>query len=360
MESLAMRIRLDADSGTNRGGLQGAFDDHPADERTMKAFVYERYGSPDVLELRDVDVPEPGDEQVLVRVRAASVNPYDWHFMRGQPYFMRLFVGLRKPKRTCLGADVAGVVEAVGTNVTRFRKGDEVFGDIAENTTGSFGQYVCVPASELEHKPSNASFEQAAAIPIAGLTALQGLRDKGRLERGQTVLINGASGGVGTYAVQIAKAFGANVTAVCSTRNLELVRSIGADHVVDYTQESFTEGGQRYDVFFDCIGNHSLTASRRVVATNGIYVGVGSNDHGVVLGPLKRMLRLQLLRPFVSQTMVTLMAKKSGADLQLLKDMHEAGSIRSVIDRTYSLTETPEAIRYVEKGHARGKVVITV
>jgi NADPH:quinone reductase-like Zn-dependent oxidoreductase len=314
----------------------------------MKAIVYERYGSPDVLELRDINKPSVSDDGVLVRVRAASTNPYDWHFMRGKPYFTRLMFGFPRPKAPGLGADLAGEVEAVGKDVTRFRPGDAVFGEGA----GSFAEYTCVPEGTLALKPANLSFEQAAAVPMAGVTALQGLRDSGKIQAGQKVLVLGASGGVGTFAVQIAKSYGAEVTGVCSTKNVERVRSIGADHVVDYTHEDFTRSDARYDLMLDTIGNRSLRECRRVLASKAVYVHVG--------GRMARVLALPIVSPFVSQSLVQLIAKRNKDDLEILKGLIEAGKITPVIDRTYPLSDVPEAIRYLEEGHARGKIVITV
>jgi NADPH:quinone reductase-like Zn-dependent oxidoreductase len=314
----------------------------------MKAIVYEMYGSPDVLELRDIDKPSVSDDGVLVRIRAASANPYDWHFMRGKPYFTRLMFGLFKPKAHGLGADLAGEVEAVGKDVTRFRPGDAVFGEAA----GSFAEYTCVPERWLARKPANLTFEQAAAVPMAGVTALQGLRDSGKIQSGQKVLILGASGGVGTFAVQIAKSFGAEVTGVCSTKNVEMVRSIGADHVVDYTCEDFTRSEARYDLLLDTIGNRSLRECRRVLQPKAVYVHVG--------GRMARVLALPIVSPFVSQNLVQLIAKRSSADLEILSGLIEAGKVTPVIDRTYKLSEVPAAIGHLEEGHARGKVVITV
>jgi NADPH:quinone reductase-like Zn-dependent oxidoreductase len=324
----------------------------------MKAIVYDKYGSPDdVLELREIDRPIVEDDEVLVRVRAASVNPYDWHWVTGLPYFSRIQFGLLKPKANGPGADLAGQVEAVGDNVTQFRPGDEVFGEVE---TGSLAQYVCVSEDSVVPKPGNLTFEQAAAVPMAALTALQGLRDKGRIQPGQKVLINGASGGVGTFAVQLAALFGAEVTGVCSTRNVDMVRSIGADHVVDYTQEDFTRNGQRYDLMFDLVGNRSVSDCRRVLNPKGVYVAsFGQPDHRW-LGPLAQLLRMLLLSPFVSQKMVTFVAKTTNEDLHFLKDRIEAGKVTPVIDRTYPLSDVPEAIRYLEEGHARGKVAISV
>lgn len=326
-----------------------------APKNPMKAIVYCDYGSPDVLKLEDIEKPVPGDDQVLVRVRAASVNPLDWHYMRGTPYVMRLDGGLRKPKDTRLGVDFAGTVEAVGKNVTQFKAGDEVFG----GRTGAFAEYVVAPEQKLARKPENMTFEQAASVPIAALTALQALRDKGRVQPGQRVLINGASGGVGTFAVQIAKSMGAHVTGVSSTRNVELVRSLGADQAIDYTREDFTQGGQRYDVIIDMVGNHSLSAYRRVLNPKGIYVMVGG-PKGQWIDPMPRVAQMFVYSAFVDQELVFLLAQLSKEDLTILRELMEAGKITPVIDRRYKLNEIPDAIRYLEEGHARGKVVITV
>ncbi len=321
----------------------------------MKAVVYYKYGSPDVLKCEEIEKPTAGDNEVLIRVRAASVNPFDWHFMRGTPYMVRIMAGLRKPKDKRLGVDVAGQVEAVGRNVTQFKPGDEVFGACR----GAFAEYACTSESALVMKPDNVTFEQAASVPIAAFTALQGLRDKGHIQPGQKVLINGAAGGVGTFAVQIAKSFGAEVTGVCSTRNVDMVRSIGADRVIDYTQEDFTKSGQRYDLFFDCVGNHSLSACRRVLNPKGIYIVVGGPG-GRWLGPLARMLKTLVLSRFVSQNLVMFLAKASKEDLTVMHELMKAGKVTPVIDKRYKLSEVPEAIRYLEEGHARGKVVITL
>jgi NADPH:quinone reductase-like Zn-dependent oxidoreductase len=323
----------------------------------MKAAVYTRYGSPDVVQIKDVEKPVPKDDEVLLKVRAASVNPLDWHFMRGLPYLLRMMAGLRKPKITGLGVDVAGQVEAVGRNVTQFKAGDEVFG----SCRGAFAEYVCTSESVLVKKPDNVTFEQAASVPVAAFTALQGLRDKGHIQPGKKVLINGAAGGVGTFAVQIAKAFGAEVTGVCSTRNVDMVRSIGADRVIDYTQEDFTKSGQRYDLFLDCVGNHSLLACRRVLNPKGVYVPVGGTSGPWMIGPLARALTTLVLSWFVSQKLVIFfLAKSNKADLTVLCELMAAGKVTPIIDRRYSLSEVPEAIRYLEEGHARGKVVITL
>jgi NADPH:quinone reductase-like Zn-dependent oxidoreductase len=323
----------------------------------MKAIIYHRYGSPDVLQYQELEKPIPADDQVLIQVRAASVNPYDWHFIRGIPSFIRLFTGIRAPKSTRLGADVAGVVEAAGRNVTGFKSGDAVFGTAA----GSFAEYVCAPASSLALKPENLSWEQAAAVPIAGITALQGLRDKGKIQPGQHVLINSASGGVGTFAVQIAKSFGARVTGVCSAGNIELVRSIGADDVIDYTRENFLHGSERYDLLFDLVGNNPLSACLRVLEPHGTYIGCGGG------GPDRRSIELLgsmlssiLIAPFVTQKMPGLLAKVNAADLTFLADLMRAAKVTPVLDRSYSLSETADAIRYLEQCHARGKVAITI
>jgi NADPH:quinone reductase-like Zn-dependent oxidoreductase len=339
---------------TNECGKTAALT-HP-----MKAIVRCDYGQAN-LKLEDVEKPVPDDDQILVKVHAVSVNPYDWHFVEGTPYVMRAFgVGLRKPKEIRLGVDFAGTVEGVGKNVTQFKPGDEVFG----GRDGAFAEYVCRRAvGAIAPKPAGLTFEQAASINIAGITALQGVRDKGQVQAGQKVLINGASGGVGTFAVQIAKSFGAEVTGVCSTRNLEMVRSLGADHVIDYTKEDFTKGDQRYDVILDNVGNHSLSEYRRLLTPNGIYVligGGGANEQGF-LGGLAKALDAAVYSKLVKQKMGMMMADPSTKDLTLLADMMQSGKIKPVIDRTYkSLSEIPEAIRYVEEGHARGKVVITV
>ena len=326
------------------------------EQETMKAIVYRCYGSPDVLEFADVEKPAPADDEILVKVIAASVNPLDWHYMRGSPYIMRLGSGIGAPKDSRLGVDFAGTVEAVGKNVTRFKPGDEVFG----GRSGAFAEYVTVPEDRaLALKPANMTFEQSAAVPIAGLTALQALRDKGKIQPGQKVLINGASGGVGTFAVQIAKSFGAEVTGVCSTRNMEMVRSIGADHVIDYTQEDYTKSGKRYDLIIDMVGNHSLLANRQVLNPDGIFVMVGG-EKGDWLGPLMRPLKGLMLSPFVDQEFVMLLARLRKDDLAVLSDLMQAGKVTPVIDRRYTLSEVPAAIRYSEEGHARGKIAINL
>jgi len=329
-------------------------------EPHMKAVVYTDYGSPDVLEIRDIKLPVPNDDQVLIRVRAASINPLDWHYIEGTPYIMRAFgVGLRKPKDPRLGVDMAGEVEAIGKNVTQFKPGDEVFG----GRNGAFAEYVCARADRaIALKPSNITFEQAASVPIAAITALQGLRDKGHISPGQKVLINGASGGVGTFAVQIAKSWGAEVTGVCSTRNLDLVRSLGADHVIDYTKEDFTKGEQRYDVILDNVGTQPLSGFKRALVPNGICVmigGGGPNDGGLI-GPMARPIKALFLSPFMTQKMGMMMAELNKKDLNVLGDLMQSGKVKPVIDRTYPLSQIADAIRYLEQGHARGKVVITI
>ena len=320
----------------------------------MKAIVYRCYGSPDVLKLEDVEKPTPADNEVLVKVHAASVNPYDWHFMRGSPYFMRLLAGLGAPDDPSMGVDFSGTVEAAGSKVTRFKPGDEVFG----GRGGAFAEYVAVPEDRaLALKPANMTFEQAASVPMAAITALQALRDNGKIEPGQKVLINGASGGVGTFAVQIAKSFGAEVTGVCSTRNVDMVRSIGADHVLDYTREDYTKSGQRYDLIIDNVGNHSLLANRRVLNPDGIFVIVGGSG-GDWLGPLMRPISALMLSPFVGQEFGMLLAQMRQDDLATLGDLMRSGKMTPVIDRRYSLSEVPAAIQYSEEGHARGKIII--
>ena len=323
----------------------------------MKAIVYHRYGAPDVLQYQEIEKPTPADGQVLIQVRASAANPYDWHFIRGTPSFIRLFTGIRAPKSPRLGADVAGVVEAIGPNVSVFKPGDAVFG-IA---SGSFAEYACAPESSLALKPDNLTWEHAACAPIAGITALQGLRDKGKVQPGQRVLINGAAGGVGTFAVQIAKSFGAHVTGVCSTRNVELVRSLGADEVIDYSRENFLGAGRRYDLFFDLVGNSHLSACLRVLHPKGTYIGCGGGgpDRGS-MELVGSMLHSVVIAPFVSQKMPGLLAKVNTADLTALADLMRTGKVTPVLDRSYPLSETALAIGYLEQCHARGKVAITV
>ncbi len=322
----------------------------------MKAIVQDEYGPPDVLKLGDIEKPEIGDGEVLVRVHAAGLDRGVWHLMTGLPYLVRLFgYGLRAPKNPVPGMDVAGIVEAVGENVARFQPGDEVFG-VGE---GAFAEYARAREDKLAPKPANLTYEQAAALAISGLTALQGLRDHGRVEPGQEALVIGASGGVGTFAVQIARAFGASVTGVCSTTKVEMVRSIGADHVIDYTSEDFADGGRRYDVILDIGGNSSLRRLRCALAPKGTLVIVGGEGGGRWLGVVGRLLRAHLLFPFVGQKLGTFVSSENHEDMIVLKELIESGKVTPVIDRTYPLAEVPEAIRYLEEGHARGKVVIT-
>jgi NADPH:quinone reductase-like Zn-dependent oxidoreductase len=326
----------------------------------MKAIVYHQYGSPDVLELTEVEKATPKDDEVLLKVHAASVNPADWHLLRGKPYIARLQLGLRKPKDRVLGCDVAGQVEAVGKNVTMLQPGDEVFGSPFMHGFGAFAEYVCVSEDLLAPKPAPLSFEQAAAVPLAASTALQGLRDHGRIEPGHKVLIIGASGGVGTFAVQTAKSFDAEVSGVCSTRNVDMVRSLGADHVIDYTQEDFTQSGQKYDLIFQLAGTRSPSECRRALTSEGTLVLSSGESDGRWIGPVDRIIKALVLSPFVSQKMASFTVKPNKEDLQFLKQLIEAGTLTPVIDRMYSLSETPEAIRYLEEGRAQGKVVITV
>lgn len=321
----------------------------------MKAVVYTKYGSPDVLQLKDVEKPAPKENEILIKIYAASVNAYDWHLLTADIFLMRLMgVGLLKPKYTGLGADIAGRIEAVGKNVKQFQPGDEVYGMVK----GGFAEYASAPEDVLALKPTNLSFEESAAVPMAAITALQGLRDKGRIQAGQKVLINGASGGVGTFAVQIAKSFGAKVTAVCSTRNVEQARSLGADHVIDYTKEDFTQskGGQQYDLILAANGYHPLSAYKRALTPKGIYVMAG--------GSRAQMFQAILLGSLMSETggrkMGGISAKRNQKDLVILKELLEAGKVVPVIDRRYPLSEAAEALRYLGEGHARGKVVITV
>src|SRR5438309_79749 len=323
----------------------------------MKAIVNCEYGVGN-LQLRDLEKPSPNDNEVLVRVRAASINPVDGHLIRGS-WMMRPMSGLRKPKNTRFGTDFAGTIEAIGKNVTNFKPGDEVFG--AKN--GAVADYICVKADRaIVMKPVNITFEQAGSVGVAGVTALQGLRDKGNIQAGQKVLINGASGGVGTFAVQIAKAFGAEVTGVCSTRNVDLVKSIGADHVIDYTREDFTKTDQHYDMIYDLVGNHSFSERRQILTPNGICVLAGIGGDGVhpeswgrILGNFKTAFQSK----FTSQKFVTYIAKLTKDDLNVLRDLMQSGKVVPVIDRTYKMSRTQDAVRYLEEGHARGKVVIT-
>lgn len=321
----------------------------------MKSIVYSKYGSPDVLSCEEIEKPTTGDNEVSIKVHAASVNPLDWHFMRGTPYFIRMMIGLRKPRSKRLGVDVAGQVEAIGKNVTQFKPGDDVFG----SCRGAFAEYVCTTERVIVAKPVNVTFEQAASVPVAAITALQGLRDKGHIQPGQKVLINGAAGGVGTFAVQLARSFGADVTGVCSTRNVQMVRSIGADRIIDYALEDFTKSGQQYDIILDAVGNHSWPAIKLVLNPEGTYVGVGGPTGRWKMG-LTQMIKTHVLSWFVSQNYTSFIAKLKAEDLIFIRDLIQAGKITPVIDRQYQLNEVPEAIRYLEQGHARGKVVITV
>jgi len=321
----------------------------------MKAIVYHNYGSPDVLSIEEVEKPSPGDEEVLIRIRAASVNPYDYHLMRGI-YLMRPMFGLRRPKHTRPGVDFAGEVEAVGKNVTRFQSGDAVFGAVR----GAFAEYACAPENRLASKPANLTFEQAAAVPMVGLTALQALRDKGRIQPGQKVLINGAAGGIGTFAVQIAKHFGAHVTGVCSTGSMDIVRSLGADHVIDYTAEDFTRSAERYDLMFDLAGNRSLSDCLRVITPKGMFIAGGMRPGGPWIGPLPRLLSVLVGSWFVSQKVVFFIAKSSVEDLDFLKELIEANKLTPVIDRCYPLSEVRKAVWHIKEGHPRGKTVVTV
>jgi NADPH:quinone reductase-like Zn-dependent oxidoreductase len=324
----------------------------------VKAIVYDKYGSPDVLRLREIDRPTVTEDGVLVRVHAASVNPVDWHTMMGTPYLVRMQAGLRKPKGEGLGVDFAGTVEEVGKDVKHFQSGDEVFG----GRSGSLAEYVCVREERaVVHKPAGVTFEQAGAVAVAAISALQGLRDKGKIQPGQKVLINGASGGVGSFAVQIAKSFGTEVTAVCSTRNVDTARSIGADHVVDYTEGDFTRNGRRYDLILDVAGNRSWSDYKRVLDENGTLVVVGGPKGNRWIGPLSQALKLRLGAIGGSRRIVApFLAKINKADLVVLQKLLEAGTITTVIDRQYELSEAPEAFRYLGDGHARGKIVITV
>jgi NADPH:quinone reductase-like Zn-dependent oxidoreductase len=329
----------------------------PMTDSRMKAIVHYDYGSPDVLRLEETEKPVCSEDQALVRVRAVSLNPVDWHYMRGTPYLLR--AGERapfKPDDVRLGVDLAGDVEAVGNSIKQLKPGDAVFG----TRFGSLAEYVCASEKSLIVKPVEITFEEAAAIPVAGMTALQGLRDEGKLQRGQKVLINGASGGVGTFAVQIAKSFGADVTGVCSTRNISMVQSIGADHVVDYTREDFTESGRQYDLILDMVGTHSLSDYRRALTPNGTLVVVGSLDKGRWLGPLAGAIRAVIYSKVVSQQFLFFISHTNREDLAILADLMKTGKMRSIIDRRYGLRQVPEAMRYLEEGHARGKVIVTL
>ncbi len=324
----------------------------------MKAIVYTKYGSPDVLHLQEVEKPTPKENEVLVKIHAASANPADWHTMRGEPFLARLVNGVFKPKNPRLGADLAGTVEAVGKNVTQFKVGDAIFGELSLSGMGSFAEYICADENTaLALKPANLSFEEAAAVPLAAFTALQGLRDAGHIQAGQKVLINGASGGVGTFAVQIAKSYGAEVTGVCSGRNLELVRSIGADHVIDYTKEDFTKTAQKYDLIYCAVGNRSITDYKQALKPQGACVIAGFTSLGLLfshmlIGPrrVRDGKRVELMET----------AHPNQKDLLVIKELLESGKMKPVIDKSYPLSETAEAIRYLETSRARGKVVINV
>ncbi len=322
----------------------------------MKAIVYYSFGSPDVLKYEDIEKPVPNDNEVLIKVRAASVNPLDWKLMKGGPGIVRFLLGLRKPRIKRPGVDVAGQVEAVGKNVTRLKPGDEVFGACR----GAFAEYVCTPESKLALKPAKMTFEQAASVPVAAFTALQGIRDKARIRPGQKIFINGAAGGVGTFTVQIAKSFGAEITGVCSTRNVDMVRSLGADHVIDYTREDFTKTERRYDVLFDNVGNHSLPSCRRLLNPGGTYIMVGAPGNVRLSGLLARLIGMFVLSWFSRKKMAFVLAKINKEDLTTLGEWIAAGKVTPVIDRRYGLREVPDAFRYLEQGHARGKVVITL
>jgi NADPH:quinone reductase-like Zn-dependent oxidoreductase len=323
----------------------------------MKAMVRTEYGAPDVLQLREVEKPIPRDDELLVQVHAASINYGDWGLLRGQPFFLRLTAGgFFKPKIEILGGDVAGRVEVVGGNVKQFQPGDAVFGELSGCGRGGFAEYVCATEDKFARMPANISFEEAAAVPMAAVVALQGLRDEGNIRPGKKVLINGASGGVGTFAVQIAKAFGARVTAVCSTRNLEMVRSIGADHVIDYSQEDFTKNGQRYDLILAANGYRPLADYKRALRPQGVYVCSG----GALAQIFQSMLLGPLMSKFGGRQMGNLLYRQDAKDLAFMKELIEAGLVVPFIDRRYPLHEVPEAFRYFGQGHARGKVVITV
>lgn len=324
---------------------------------TMKATLRPTYGTPDLLRLADIEKPTPADDQILVKIRAASVNPFDWHLMRGTPYLMRLGFGFPKPRSTRLGGDFSGTVESAGSRVTRFKPGDEVFG-VAR---GSFAEYVTISETQVASKPPRVTFEQAAALPIAGLTALQALRDKGQVQRGQQVLINGAAGGVGTFAVQIAKFLGAEVAAVCSAANVDLVRSLGAARVFDYTKEDFAAAGRQFDVLLDNVGSRSLADCRRVLKPRGVYIGNGGgtpDDNRWGFAVLGSMIGSLVLSCFVSQKLRGILANVNAKDLAALANLVEAGQLTPVIIRRYELSQVPEAIRYLETSHARGKVII--
>jgi NADPH:quinone reductase-like Zn-dependent oxidoreductase len=320
----------------------------------MKASVYYEYGSPDVIKLEEIDQPQIKDDEVLVRVRAAALHRGDCFLLRGSPFIARLFTGLTRPKNRVLGLDVAGQVEAVGKNVTKLAPGDDVFGEIFGSGNGACAEFTCAAQDRFAAKPANISFEQAAAITTSGVTALRGIRDVGKVQAGQKVLVNGSSGGVGTFAVQIANSLGAEVTGVCSTRNVEMVKSIGADHVIDYTKEDFTQGGQNYDLILDNVGNHSPANCRRALKSEGILLpNSGTAGMGYILNAAFSSI-------FVRKQGSPFLAEPKQEDLVYLKELIESGKVTPVIDRSYPLSETPEAFRHLEQGHARGKVVITL
>jgi NADPH:quinone reductase-like Zn-dependent oxidoreductase len=345
--SLAVALSYDAPCG-EPGSL-------PAGVERMKAVVLPCYGSADVLRIEDVAKPEVASNALLVKLHAAAVNPLDYHVMTGKPYVVRLSRGMGSPERPRMGVDFSGTVEAVGSDVKRFKPGDEVFG----GRSGALAEYVAVPESgSVTHKPANLTFEEAAGMPIAAVTALQGLRDKGHIQPGQKVLINGASGGVGTFAVQLAKSFGAEVTGICSTRNVDMVRSLGADRVIDYTLENFTEGTERYDLILDNVGNHSLLDIERALKPGGRVVIVGGPKDNRWIGPLGRSLMAMLLNPFVDGEFIGFIASLNQADLGVLSELARDGKLTTVIDRRYSSNDAAEAIRYLEQGRARGKVVV--
>jgi len=320
----------------------------------MKAIVYYSYGGPEVLRLEEMAKPSPDPQEVLVRVRAAALNPYDWHFMRGTPYPLRAMLGIGNPKNRRIGADFAGEVEAVGSRVTQFKPGDAVFG----GGQGAFAEYICTSETKLARKRENVPFEEAAGVNIAGLTALQALRDKARVRTGQSVLVNGAAGGVGTFGVQIAKAYGAEVTGVCSGRNGEMVRALGAQHVIDYTRDDFAAEAARYDVILDCVGNRSLADMRSVLKPAGVYVGAGGTTDNWMIGPLAHTFKRVLLSRLGKKKLLAILAKPRQKDLIELGEMMAAGRMKTVLDRQYKLSETAEAMRYLELGHARGKVLV--
>ncbi len=345
---LALVLSYESDCTPMPGVAEGAV--------TMKAAIYRCYGSPDELEIVDIEKPVPAADEVLVRIQAASVNPLDWHYLRGSPYFMRLSTGIGAPDDIRLGVDFSGVVEAVGENVQRFEPGDAVLG----GRTGAFAEYIVMPESRaIVRKPDRLTFDEAAAVPIAALTALQALRDKANVRAGQTVLINGASGGVGTFAVQIAKAFGAEVTGVCSTRNIERVRSLGAANVIDYTSDDYTELGKQYDVIIDMVGNHSPAENRKAMQPGGILVLVGGGK-GDWIGPMIQPLKSVIYNRFVDEEFKMLLASMDHDDLELLARLMQQGDVTPVIDRRYPFNELADALRYSEDGHARGKIIVSI